>query len=719
MTTRITRRDFLQKSMAGAGLTLAVSITPWGYQVFKAEAAGPAKTDLFSPSVWLHIAPDNIVTIMVNKSEMGQGVDTALPMIVADELDADWQQIKVETALAGKKYVDPQWGMQLTGGSTSVRHMFEPLSRAGAAAREMLIEAAARTWKVEPSQCVAHKGRIGQKSGAETMSYGQLAAAAAQLSVPDHPRQKSPQQYTFIGHSLQRLDVPPKVHTKAVFGIDASIPGMVYADIARPPAFGAKAKGYDKAAAMKISGVQQVVEVDHGIAVTADSITAAWQGKTALKVQWSQGSHPHLDSKSVKNNFLKQLDQPGKRAKTTGNVKQAMKAAHKKVRATYVLPYLAHACMEPMNCTAHVTTDRCIVWAPTQNQTGALKAAERISGLGPEKIQVHTTYLGGGFGRRGETDYVEEVLQLSKAVGKPVKLIWTRPDDIQHGFFRPGNSARIEGALDRRGNLTAWSHKVVCPPIGMANESGDIARNAIDGIANQYAIANLEITYRDVGLPVPTGYWRSVGNSQNGFTVESFMDELAHAANQDPLEFRLQLLKNNQPAKHLLEVLAEKSAWGKGAGKGEALGPAYHYSFGTHVAQVADVSIDKKDGTIRVHKIFAAVDCGPQVNPATIVSQITGASTMGLSAALRESVEFAEGGVQSANFYNYHLLRMKEAPEVEVHLVKGQGSRGGIGEPGLPPTAPAVANAVFRATGVRIRELPMQSPKIRQKLQQT
>jgi isoquinoline 1-oxidoreductase beta subunit len=713
MKAPITRREFMRTSLAGTGLTLAVFIIGSGYKISKAGEVKSDPLNPFSPSVWIQITSDNIVTVVVNKSNMGQGVYTSLPMIAADELDADWNQIKFTPAPAGEKYIDPVWGMELTGGSTSVRHMFEPLRKAGATAREMLVTAAAQTWGVPRDQCVAHKGAVREKTSGRTLTYGQLVEKASTLPIPENPPLKKESQYTLIGQPLARLDIPSKVHASAVFGIDASVPGMVYADIARAPAYGAHVVSYDKEAAEALPGVHKVVPISTGIAVTADSITAAWQGKKALKVRWSKGSNPDLNDETLERRLVELLEKPGKPAKQEGNVKNALSSAAKKISATYVLPYLAHMCMEPMNCMADVREDQCDIWAPTQNQTGSLDSAMKITGLKPDRINIHTTYLGGGFGRRGEIDYVDEVVQISKATGKPVKLIWAREDDVKHDFYRPGNSCKIEGGMDERGKLIAWSHKVVCQPIGMARMENGIAPNAVDGILNQYEIPNTEILYVYFDEPINTGYWRSVGNSQNAFTVESFMDELSYAAKKDPLEFRLALLEKNANAREVLQVVAEKSGWGKSPKEGEALGMAYHYCFGTHVAEVAEVSVNEKSGEIKVHRVVGAVDCGLNVNPAIIAAQIRGAITMGLSAALKEEVKFAKGGVQSANFYNYPILKMKEVPKTEVHIVKGKAELGGIGEPGLPPVAPAVANAVFRATGVRIRKLPMTPERLK------
>jgi isoquinoline 1-oxidoreductase beta subunit len=708
MKTEISRREFLKTTLAGAGLTIAATMTPFGPRLLSAQEV---KKGLFSPSVWIRITPDNIVTIIVNKSEMGQGVLTSLPMIAADELDADWKQIRFEEAPAGNKYIDPNLGMQLTGGSTSVRHMFEPLRKAGAAAREMLRTAAAQTWGAPVNECVASKNTVRDTKNGKSLTYGELCEKASQLPVPENPPLKDESQFKIIGTSVPRLDVPDKVSGKAIFGIDSFVPDMLYAAIARPSAIGAKVISYDKDAAEKIPGVQKVASIDHGIAVCATAPDLAWKGRDALKATWDKGSHPELNNEKLEKTFLDSLKKEGAVALSRGNAQNALSQAGKKIEATYVLPYLAHVTMEPMNCTAHVGQNRCDIWVPTQNQSGTLEVAQKSTGLKPEQIHIHTTYLGGGFGRRGFVDYVEEALQISKAAGKPIKLIWTREEDIQSDFYRPGYSCRIEGGIDKKGRITAWYHRIAVQSIfeqfapQMIKNGIDPA--AVDGIEDMdYEIPNLHVEYVKLELPIRVGFWRSVGNTQNAFVKETFVDELAYAARKDPLEFRLNHLKNPS-ARRVLQVAAEKAGWGNPLGKGESRGIAYHFSFGTHVAQVAEISLNKKDGTIKVDRVVCAVSCGAMVNPNIIVAQMRGAIIMGLSAAIREKIDFANGGIQTANFYNYSELRMNEAPEIEVHLVKSKNKIGGIGEPGLPPIAPAVANALFKAAGVRLRTLPM------------
>jgi len=708
MRTAMSRREFLK----AAGLTLAVTMTPSGYRILSAAEAGMDEPGAFQPSVWLQVTPDNIVTVVVSKSEMGQGVYTSLPMIVADELEADWKQVRVQAAPAGDGYRDPVWGTQATGGSTSIRHMHEPLRKAGAAAREMLITAAANEWGVPAGECQADLGKVRHPKTKRAMTYGELCLKAAKVPVPENPELKKENQFRYIGSPMPRVDLKEKISGSARFGMDTFVPGMLYAAIARPPAYGAKAISSDQEAAKKVSGVRNIVQLESGIAVCADTLDAAWKGRDSLKVKWGDGQDPGMNTESLERLFLGRLDQEGIKARDDGDATAALNQSARKVDATYLLPFLAHVTMEPMNCTASIADGKCEIWVPTQNQSGVLKTAVKITGLKPEQIQVHTTYLGGGFGRRFELDVVEEAVHLAKAAGKPVKVIWTREEDTQHDFYRPGNCCRIQGGIDDKGNMTAWSHKVVCPSI-FARVFPDEVKEGIDpaaveGISNmEYEIPNLHVEYIRIDTPVPVGFWRSVGSSHNAFTVESFVDELAHAAGVDPLTFRLNHLKKHPRPRRVLEVAAEKAGWGKALTQGDGRGIAMHFSFGSYVAQVAEVSLDRKDGTIKVHRVVCAVDCGHVINPDIVKAQMTGGILMGLSAALKEGMSFSGGGVESSNFHNYDILRMDEAPEAEVHIVESGEDLGGIGEPGVPPIAPAVANALFAVSGIRLRRLPM------------
>jgi isoquinoline 1-oxidoreductase beta subunit len=533
-----------------------------------------------------------------------------------------------------------------------------------------------------------------------------------------------------MGKFMPRVDIPPKVSGEAVYGLDVNLPDLHYAVLARPPAYGAKQLSSDEKAALVVKGVKKVVPTPHGPAVCAESLAAAFKGRDALNVKWDQGSHPDMDSDYIENSYIAGLDKPGSTAAKKGDVKNALGGANNKVRATYYMPYVAHANMEPMNCTAHVRPDRCDIWAPTQIQTVPhMIIAPDITGLPPEKIHLHTTYMGTGLGRRSDPDFIVEALIVGKALGKPVKVVWTREEDVKHGIFRSAMSHRIEGALDNEGRLIGWSHKVVAGPISKRINPANI-KNGVDpmslwGLTDfpnspafdsriSYDIPNFYVEFLLSDLPIPVCPWRSIQNAPNAFAIESFMDELAHAAGKDPLEFRLHALGENKRARRVLEVVAEKAGWGKPLPKGQGRGIAQCRCFGSYSAEVAEVSVNEKDGTFKVDRVIAAIDCGPAVSPFNIKTQIEGAITIALSTVLREEVMFSKGGVASENFEDYNPIRITEVPDIEVHIVKSNDKIGGIGEPGTPPLAPAVANAIFNATGARVRRLPITPERILQ-----
>ena len=712
----ISRRDFLKGSLATAGLTIAASITPFGTRLL-----GAAEMETFKPNVWFEIAPNSLVTVTIPNSEMGQGVRTALSMIVADELEADWKNIRVRQAPAADAFKSPLMGIQITVASASVRGFYEPLRKAGAAGRAMLIKAASQTWKVPEGECEATNGVVKHKKSGRKLLYGKLVKKAATLPIPQDPVLKKESEFRFMGKPMARLDIPEKVAGTGVYGLDVTVPNMLYASIARPPAYGAKPLSYDRKTAEGTKGIRTVVETPHGIAVCADSLDAAWKGRDALKVQWDKGSHPDMDNAFIEKHFREELDKPGAVAKNVGDVKKALTETAKKVEAVYFVPYIAHCTMEPMNCTAHVQKDRCDVWVPTQGQFVAQLVASKVSGLSPDKVFIHTTLLGCGLGRRAAPDFVVEAVIASKASGRPVKLVWSREEDIKSDAFRAATCQRIEAGLTEGGVLTGWSQKVVCgslmkdiDPRGIINGVDFMSLwglvdypNSPDNNNLTYEMPNLNIEFVMDDLPIPVCPWRSVQNGPNAFITESFMDEVARAAGKDAIAFRLELLKNNMRARRVLEIAAEKSGWGKPVPQGQARGIAQHSSFGSYVAQVADISVNEKNGRIKVHKVVVVVDCGFAVSPDALVAQIEGSVVMALSTVLREKVHFANGGVKSANFDDYKLIKMSEVPEIEVHVVKSTEKMGGIGEPGVPPLAPAVANAFFNATGVRIRRLPL------------
>ena len=726
MKTTISRRSFLKIT----GLTIAVSVTPFGYTILNATEKKDLKT--FNPNVWLHITSDNKVTIYIGNSEMGQGVLTAQSMIIADELEADWKQIKIKQAPAADALKSPILGAQITVGSASMRGFYEPLRKAGAAGKTMLVKAAAETWNVPESECKAELGTVKHEKSKRSLTYGQLCEKAAKFQVPQDPLLKNESEFRYMGKPMPRVDVPEKVRGKAVYGLDVNdgnvkeLKGMLYAVIARPPAYGAKPQSFDQKAAEQVKGVVKVMEIPMGIAVCATSTEVALKGKDALKVQWDKGTHPDMDNAYIEKLMMADLDKQGAKVHEAGDVKKALSEAAKKVEATYYIPCVAHATMEPMNCTAWVQADRCDVWSPNQNQTACKGMAAGITKLPPEKIHIHTTFLGCGLGRRAFTNFVPEAVMISKALEKPVKVMWTREDDIKHDRFRAPMTHRIQGGLDAQGQLIGWSHKTsaisIWKPVNPKAIKEGVDYYCLMGLWNepdspmwndriQYEIPNLYIEFLMADLPIPCWPWRAVQNGPNAYAIECFIDELAHAAGKDPLEFRLQNLKNNKRATRVLQTVAEKAGWGKPIPKGQGRGIAQHACFGTWTAQVVDLSVDKDTGKIKVHKVVAAVDCGPVVNPGPLVEQIEGGNIMALSTALMEEVKFAKGGVATSNFDNYPVIRMSEVPEIEVHIVKSTDKIGGIGELGIPAVAPAVANAVFNATGVRIRRIPL-TPKV-------
>ena len=728
MKTNISRRSFLKIT----GLTIAVSVTPFGYTILNAAEKKDLKT--FNPNVWLHITSDNKITIYIGNSEMGQGVLTAQSMIIADELEADWKQIKIKQAPAADALKSPILGAQITVGSASMRGFYEPLRKAGAACRAMLIKAAAETWNVPESECIAVLGTVKHEKSKRSLTYGQLCEKAAKLQVPQDPLLKNESEFRYMGKPMPRIDVPEKVTGKAVYGLDVTMKDLHYAVIARPPAYGAKPLSFEQKAAEQVKGVVKVIQIPQGIAVCATSTDAALKGRDALKVQWDKGTHPDMDNTYIERLMVADLDKQGAKVHEAGDVKKAISEAAKKVEATYFVPCVAHATMEPMNTTAYVQEDRCDIWSPNQNQTACKGMAAGITKLPPEKVHIHTTFIGCGLGRRAFTDFVPEAVILSKTLGKPVKAMWTREDDIRHDRFRAPMAHRVQGGLDAQGQLTGWSHKTsaisIMKPVNPKAIKDGVDYYCLWGLWDvpdtphwntriQYEIPNLYIEFLMADLPILCWPWRAVQNGPNAFAIECFIDELAHAAGKDPLEFRLQNLKNNKRASRVLQTVAEKAGWGKPIPKGQGRGIAQHACFGTWAAQVVDLSVDKNTGKIKVHRVVAAVDCGPVINPGPLVEQIEGGVILALSTALKEEVKFANGGVASVNFDDYPILRMSEVPEIEVHIVKSTDKIGGIGELGVPPLAPAVANAFFNATGVRIRRIPLTPKTVMDALKKT
>jgi len=713
-TTNISRRQFMKTgALAGGGLLLACHL-PFGMR----DAAASGET-VFAPNAFLRIGADESVTVIVNKSEMGQGVYTSLPMLISEELCCDWKRVTFQSAPVAPEYNHAQFGpIMVTGGSTSVRSEWDRLSLAGAAAREMLISAAAQQWKVASSACRAENGIVHGPNGKQ-LSFGKLASEAAKLPVPKAPMLKSGAK-KLLGKPLHRLDSPAKINGTAVFGIDVTAPGMLTAVIARPPVFGGKLKSFDAAKALASPGVKQVLAVDAGLAVVADGFWTALKGRELLKIVWDEGEGTQVSTTAMHDQYKALAATPGLVARRDGDAEGVLAKAKQRLEAEYEVPYLAHAPMEPLNCFVDLKENSCQIRTGSQFQTVDRNAAARVVGLKPEQVTLETTFLGGGFGRRACTgsDFVVEAAQIAKLVKQPVKVIRTREDDMRAGYYRPMWFDRVSACLDEKGLPLAWHHRIVGQSIvaGTSFESAmvkdGIDDTSVEGAANTpYAIPNLQVELHSPRNPVPVLWWRSVGHSHTAFVMESFMDELAHQAGKDPYLYRRSLLAKHPRTLKVLETAAKKGGWGKPLPKGRGRGIAVHESFGSFIAQVAEVSLDKK-GVVKVHRVVCAVDCGKIVNPDTIKAQMESGITFGLSAALYGQITLKNGRVEQGNFDDYQLVRMGAMPKVEVHIIDSQEPPGGVGEPGVPPIAPAVANALFAVSGVRMRSLPMTPEKI-------
>ena len=704
-----TRRGFLQGSAAvGGGLLLSFGLPP-----ALGTAAAAAEPGSFAPNAFIRIRPDGQVTLIMPQVEMGQGTYTSMAMLVAEELEVDLSDVRVEHAPSDDQlYGNPLVGVQFTGGSTSVRAFFEPLRRAGATARSMLVSAAAETWQVDPAGCRAEKGAVIHDATGRALDYGELVDKAATLPVPENVALKGAKGWRLIGTPAKRLDTADKVNGRAVFGIDVQIPGMKIATLAQAPVFGGRVKSVDDSKAMAVKGVRQVVRLHDAVAVVADHMGAAKKGLAALEIEWDEGPNASLGTADVVRELESASQRAGAIALREGDVEAAMASAATKVEATYQMPFLAHAAMEPMNCTVDLRQDSCEVWVGTQVLSRAHAAAAQTAGLPPEKVKVHNHLLGGGFGRRLEVDGVVRAVQIAKQVEGPVKVIWSREEDIQHDMYRPYFFDRMSAGLDEKGMPIAWHHRfagssILARYFPPAFKNG-LDPDTIDGAVDlSYALPNMRVEYVRVEPPgIPTAFWRSVGPSHNAFVVESFMDELAAAANKDPLEYRRALLDNAPRAKAVLGVAGEKAGWGQPLPQGSGRGVSLQSVFGTYMAQVAEVEV-AQDGEVRVRRVVCAVDCGTVVNPDTVEAQVQGAIIFGITAALYGEITLKGGRIEQSNFDTYQLLRINETPVIEVHIVPSFEPPGGMGEPGTSAIVPAVANAIFAATGKRVRKLPV------------
>lgn len=726
----ITRRKFAMQSAAvGAGILIGVRFPEALLHAQESDRAkkkpGPNPFDAY-----VHVKPDGQISLIVAKSEMGQGIKTGLAMILAEEAEVDFNSVHVEQADTRPDL----YAHMGTGGSGSTMENFEPLRVAGATVRELMITAAAAKWSVPRTECEAKKGAVLHHNSSRQASYGELIEAARKLPLPDPHKVelKDGSEFEIIGHPVPRVDIPSKVNGSAQFGIDVRVPEMLFAVVARCPTFGGKVAKFESAKAKATAGVLHVFEIPAlgrdmftagGVAVVADSTWSAVRGRDALEISWNHGPAVSESTATLSQALRASAAKPGKRVRNDGNVDAALPNSAKRVEAIYEFPFLAHATMEPMNITVHARATEAEVWAPTQSPDWVQGTVAKILALPPTKVKVHTTLMGGGFGRRYIADYPAEAAQIAKVVGKPVQLIWSREDDMTHDFYRPSACHNMRGAVDAAGHPLLWSHTIASTSISAfwhPPEEEPPEESEVGGAKQMpYAIPNVRLEYNAVASSVPPLWWRSVEHSFNGFAVECFIDELAAAAGQDPVQFRKSLLvkpehwkpKNDEdpdPARLLgvLELVAEKSDWQKPLAKGRGRGIASYHSFGSYFAEVAEVTVDGSNFTI--DRIVAAVDCGQIVNPESVRSQTEGAIIYGLSAALKNAITIKNGAVEQTNFDSYNPIRINEAPPIEVHLVQSKEDPGGMGEPALPPIAPAVANAIFAATGQRLRKLPFQ-----------
>jgi isoquinoline 1-oxidoreductase beta subunit len=707
------RRRFLQVgAAAGGGLLLSLNLP---FANGETEAA-----DSFAPNAFIRIGGDGQIVLIMPYVEMGQGTYTSIPMLIAEELEVELKQVRLEHAPPNEKlYANPLLGVQATGNSNAIRGSWQPLRQAGATARIMLVSAAAKRWNVDPASCRAQNGEVLHAPSGRKINYGDLAADAARMPVPQSVALKRPEDFKLIGTSAKRLDTPAKVNGTAVYGIDVRPPGVKIATLAQSPVFGGRVKSVDDTAAKAVKGVRQIVRLDDCVAVVADHMGAAKKGLEALVIQWDDGPHAKLSTKDIVDALEKATLNAGPVAQNVGDVGKAMASAVTKVEATYQVPFLAHATMEPMNCTVHVRNDGCEIWVGIQALGRAQAAAAKTAGLPLDKVVVHNHLIGGGFGRRLEIDGVTRAVEIAKQVDGPVKVVWTREEDIQHDMYRPTFFDRLSAGLDDKGMPVAWNNRFAgssviarwLPPGFNNGLDPDTTEGAID---LTYALPNMHVEYVRTEPPgIATAFWRSVGPSHNVFVTESFMDELAAAAKQDPVAYRRALLDNTPRAKAVLELAAEKAGWGTPLPERAGRGVSLQFAFATYLAQVAEVEV-AKDGAVRVRRVVCAVDCGTAVNPDTIRAQIQSAIMFGITAALHGEITLKDGRVEQSNFDNYEILRIDQAPAVEVHIVNSSEPPGGMGEAGTSAVVPAVTNAIFAATGKRLRRLPVDPSALKQ-----
>ena len=696
------RRTFLKASSAAAGGLLLGLYLP---DATLHAQFGPSGGGAVTPNAFVRVGSDDVVTLIIHKPDNGQGTETSIAMLLAEELECDWSKVRTEFAPINPAFYGGP--LQGTFGSMAIRTSYEPMRRTGAAARQMLVQAAAARWGVAPAQCRAENGAVVNVATNARLSYGSLAEAAAQLPVPTDIRLKDPSQFRLIGKPTRRLDTPAKITGRATFGIDVRLPGMLYATVARSPVFGGRVARFDAAKAKAVPGVTHVVAIPQGVAVVASNTWAAMEGRRALQIEFDEGANASLTSEGIRQLFASLTEKAGAVAEHHGDGDAALATVARRVEAIYEAPYLAHARMEPYACVAHVRGGECDVWVGTQIPGQAHSTAVQASGLQAASVRVHTTYMGGSFGSRGGGAFVAEAVEVAKAIGVPVNLTYSRDDELQHDLYRPASLVRFAAGLDAEGWPLAWTARIACPTwMGLRN---GVARESVEGIAD-YDIPHVHVEYHDPRVGIPTGYWRSVGLSQNTFFAESFVDELAMAGNKDPVALRRRLYGKSPRLVRVLDVAAEKAGWGTPLPAGHFRGVAAAAGFGSFNAQIAEISITR--GRVTVHRVVCVVDCGRVVNPSGVVQQLEGGMVYGLSAALRGNITIDRGRVQQTNFHQYEPLRISEMPAVDVHIIPSDAAPGGIGEVATPAIAPAVTNAIFAATGKRIRRLPISLEKL-------
>jgi len=698
---KIKRRKFIKVvGLSGGGLFLA-SYVPL-QNVFANSGDDPK---IFAPSVFLKIDSNGIVTIIVHRSEMGQGIKTALPMLIAEELEVDWDKIVIEQADADRKY-----GSQTTGGSTSIRRNWEPLRIAGATARVMLVTAAANRWNISIENCHAENGFVINSLNKETLSYGELVEDASKLPIPQDIKLKDPKNYKVIGKRIHRVDTPDKIYGKAKFGIDIVIPGMYYTAVSRCPSFGGRVKSFDASKTKSLTGVTNVVQISSGIAVIADSTWRAFKGRDALDIEWNLGPNANINSEDIHNELVKNAKTEGFEFESRGDVSKKVED-EKLLEAVYEVPFITHAPMEPMNCVAKFENEKVELWAPTQNPQNVKSEVAKALGINEDNVKVHVTLMGGGFGRRLVSDFAVEAAEISKASKKPIKLTWTRNEDMKFGWYRPPSMHVLKGSVDNKGNPIKFFHHVIAPSIIQMRFAPNLPPKDYDlqegTVGLEYLIPNLKIAGTTIQTHVPISWLRGVYNTQNPFAIESFIDEMAYAANKDPYEFRGDMLPDDSRLKNVLDVAATKSDWSidKTLKKGKGKGIAIFSGYDSFCAQVVEVTV--KSNKLKIDRIVVVIDCGIVVNPDLVEAQMEGSIAFALSAALKGEITIKNGGVEQSNFDEYEILTYNEMPKIDVHYIKNTYSVGGVGEVGVGACAPALCNAIFAATGMRIRTLPI------------